>query len=72
MAHPASTEANLREANPLDLLERVKSGRYRASPVCRAYSHKVAQRAVTMKLDAVYEQKLLPCSPGFRPGRSRS
>jgi RNA-directed DNA polymerase len=30
----------------------------------------VAQRAVTMMLEAVYEQDFLPCSYGFRPGRS--
>ena len=78
-------EANL-EANLLGLLERIKSGRYRAPPVRRAYipkadgsqrmlgiptfEDKVAQRAVTMMLEAVYEQDFLPCSYGFRPGRS--
>ena len=78
-------ERNL-EANLLDLLERIKSGRYHAPPVRRAYipkadgtqrmlgiptfEDKVAQRAVTMMLEAVYEQDFLPCSYGFRPGRS--
>jgi len=78
-------ERNL-EANLLDLLERIKSGRYYAPPVRRAYipkadgsqrmlgiptfEDKVAQRAVTMLLEAVYEQDFLPCSYGFRPGRS--
>ncbi len=78
-------ERNL-EANLLDLLERIKSGRYSAPPVRRAYipkadgtqrmlgiptfEDKVAQRAVTMLLEAVYEQDFLPCSHGFRPGRS--
>ena len=78
-------EANL-EANLRDLLERIKSGRYQAPPVRRAYipkadgtqrplgiptfEDKVAQRAVTMVLEAVYEQDFLPCSYGFRPGRS--
>jgi group II intron reverse transcriptase/maturase len=78
-------ERNL-EANLLDLLERIKSGRYQAPPVRRAYipkadgsqrmlgiptfEDKVAQRAVTMLLEAVYEQDFLPCSYGFRPGRS--
>jgi group II intron reverse transcriptase/maturase len=78
-------ERNL-EANLLDLLERIKSGRYRAPPVRRAYipkadgtqrmlgiptfEDKVAQRAVTMLLEAVYEQDFLSCSYGFRPGRS--
>jgi len=78
-------EANL-EAHLLDLLERIKSGRYHAPPVRRAYipkadgsqrmlgiptfEDKVAQRAVLMVLEAVYEQDFLPCSYGFRPGRS--
>ncbi len=31
---------------------------------------KVLQRAVAMVLEAVYEQDFLPCSYGFRPGRS--
>ena len=81
----ADYEANL-EANLLGLLERIKSGRYRAPPVRRTYipkadgslrplgiptfEDKVAQRAVTMVLEAVYEQDFLPCSYGFRPGRS--
>ena len=31
---------------------------------------KVLQRAVLMVLEAIYEQDFLPCSYGFRPGRS--
>ncbi|HTP28994.1 MAG TPA: group II intron reverse transcriptase/maturase [Anaeromyxobacteraceae bacterium] len=78
-------EANL-EANLKDLLERIKSGRYQAPPVRRVYipkadgtqrplgiptfEDKVAQRAIAMVLEAVYEQDFLPCSYGFRPGRS--
>src|SRR5689334_23940774 len=78
-------EANL-EANLSDLLGRIKSGRYQAPPVRRAYipkadgtqrplgiptfEDKVAQRAVTMVLEAIYEQDFLSCSYGFRPGRS--
>ena len=81
----ADYEANL-EANLLDLLDRIKSGRYQAPPVRRAYipkadgsqrplgiptfEDKVAQRAVAMVLEAIYEQDFLPCSYGFRPGRS--
>src|SRR5271165_4695830 len=34
------------------------------------FEDKVAQRVVTMMLEAVYEQDFLPCSYGFRPGRS--
>jgi RNA-directed DNA polymerase len=81
----ADYEVNL-EANLSSLLERIKSGRYRAPPVRRAYipktdgsqrtlgiptfEDKLAQRAVTMVLEAIYEQDFLPCSYGFRPGRS--
>jgi RNA-directed DNA polymerase len=78
-------EANL-EMNLRDLLERIKSGRYQAPPVRRTYipkadgsqrplgiptfEEKVAQRAIAMVLEAVYEQEFLSCSYGFRPGRS--
>jgi len=34
------------------------------------FEDKVLQRAVAMVLGAVYEQDFLPCSYGFRPGRS--
>jgi len=34
------------------------------------FEDKVAQRAVAMVLEAVYEQDFMPCSYGFRPGRS--
>lgn len=68
------------------LLDRFKSGSYFAPPVRRVeipkgdgrtrpigiptFEDKVLQRAVTMVLEAVYEQEFLPCSHGFRPGRS--
>jgi RNA-directed DNA polymerase len=70
------------EANLLDLLGRIKSGRYKAPPVRRTYipktdgsrrplgipsfEDKLAQRAIVMVLEAVYEQDFLPCSFGFR------
>jgi len=34
------------------------------------FEDKILQRAVAMVLEAVYEQDFLPCSYGFRPGRS--
>jgi group II intron reverse transcriptase/maturase len=34
------------------------------------FEDKVLQKAVAMVLEAVYEQDFLPCSYGFRPGRS--
>ncbi|MFC7688297.1 reverse transcriptase domain-containing protein [Paeniroseomonas aquatica] len=34
------------------------------------FEDKVAQRAIVMLLEAIYEQDFLPCSYGFRPGRS--
>jgi group II intron reverse transcriptase/maturase len=69
------------------LLDRFKSGTYKAPPVRRVhipkgdgrttrpigiptYEDKVLQRAVVMVLEAIYEQDFLPCSYGFRPGRS--
>jgi group II intron reverse transcriptase/maturase len=75
------------EGNLRSLLDRFKSGRYKAPPVRRTYvpkgdgrkqrrigiptfEDKVLQRAVTMVLEAVYEQDFLPCSYGYRPGRS--
>jgi group II intron reverse transcriptase/maturase len=75
------------ESNLQSLLDRFKSGTYKAPPVRRVhipknegtktrpigiptFEDKVLQRAVTMVLEAVYEQDFLDCSYGFRPGRS--
>ena len=78
--------ANL-QSNLQELLNRFKSGTYKAPPVRRVhipkgdgrqtrpigiptFEDKILQRAVTMVLEAVYEQDFLSCSYGFRPGRS--
>jgi RNA-directed DNA polymerase len=74
------------EANLEDLLNRAKSGRYRAPAVRRVnipkdkgktrplgiptFADKVLQRAIVMALQPVYEQDFLDCSYGFRPNRS--
>ncbi|MFT7543225.1 MAG: RNA-directed DNA polymerase [Gammaproteobacteria bacterium] len=74
------------EVNLQSLLDRFKSGTYRAPDVRRVhipkgkgqtrplgiptFEDKVLQRAVAMILEAIYEQDFLPCSFGFRPGRS--
>ena len=73
-------------ANLDDLLNRIKLGSYVAPPVRRHYipkadgtkrplgiptfEDKVAQRAILMLLEPIYETDFLPCSYGFRPGRS--
>ena len=74
------------EENLRDLLERIKSGRYQAPPVRRVeipkadgskrplgiptFEDKVAQRAIVLLLEPIYEQDFRDCSFGFRPGRS--
>ena len=74
------------EGNLRGLLERAKSGTYHAPPVRRVHipkgngetrplgiptlEDKVLQRAVLMLLEPIYETVFLPCSYGFRPGRS--
>lgn len=81
----AGYESNL-EANLQSLLGRIRSDSYKAPPVRRAYipkadgsqrplgiptfGDKVAQRAISMVLETIYEQDFYPCSYGFRPGRS--
>jgi RNA-directed DNA polymerase len=81
----ADYEANL-EGNLRDLLHRLKSGRYVAPPVRRAqipkadgtmrplgiptFEDKVAQRAIVLLLEPIYEPDFLVCSYGFRPGKS--
>ncbi len=74
------------EENLRDLLERIKSGRYQAPPVRRVeipkadgskrplgiptFEDKVAQRAIVLLMEPIYEQDFQDCSFGFRPGRS--
>lgn len=80
-----SYAANLQQ-NLSSLIERLKSGRYRAPPVRRHYipkagggerglgipsfEDKVAQRAIAMLLEPIYEQTFLDCSFGYRPARN--
>ena len=83
----AVTYAKDLDENLRSLLDRFKSGTYRAPPVRRVhipkgdgsrtrpigiptFEDKVLQRAVTMVLEAIYEQEFLDCSYGFRPARS--
>lgn len=74
------------EANLQDLMTCIKSGRYVAPPVRRTYipkadgsqrplgipsfEDKVAQRAIVMLLEPIYENDFMHFSYGFRPGRS--
>jgi len=74
-------EANL-EANLMDLLDRIKSGRSRPPGAQKLHPQgdgrndrsafrpsrtRWRQRAIAMVLEAVYEQDFRPCSCGFRP-----
>ena len=79
-------EENLKE-NIGDLENRMKSGRYKAPPVRRAYipknekekrpigiptfEDKVSQKAVQMILEPIYEQEFYDFSYGFRSGKSQ-
>jgi RNA-directed DNA polymerase len=73
------------DARLQSLLDRFHSGTYFAPPVRRVhipkengtrpigiptFEDKILQRAVTLVLEAVYEQSFLDCSYGFRTGRS--
>jgi len=73
------------EANLRSLTLRLRSGTYRPIPVrrvyirkewedaadrCPTFEDKVAQRAVAMVVEAIYETEFIEDSYGFRPGRS--
>lgn len=74
------------EANLSALATKIRDGSYRPPPVRRAhipkpngktrpigvptFEDKIAQRAVAMLLEAIYEQDFSPDSYGFRPRRS--
>ena len=82
-AAACETELECRLAN---LRDRMLSGSYVALPVRRHYipkadgskrplgiptlEDKVAQRAILMLMEPIYEADFLSCSYGFRPGRS--
>ena len=81
----ADYETNL-EANLERILEQMKSGSYVASPVRRHYipktdgtkrplgiptfEDKIAQRAILLLMEPIYEADFHPNSYGFRPGQS--
>ena len=72
--------------NLAGLVDRLKSGRYRAPPLRRHYiakpggglrglsipsfEDKLAQRAIVLLLEPLFEQDFLDCSFGYRPGRN--
>jgi group II intron reverse transcriptase/maturase len=74
------------EANLSALAAKIRDGSYKSPPVRRAhipkangatrpigvptFEDKIAQRAVAMLLEAIYEQDFYPDSYGFRPNRS--
>jgi len=74
------------DENRRDLHERLRRGRYQAPPGERVWLEKddggqrpigtptfedtMVQRAVAMRLEAIYEQDFHDCSYGFRQGRS--
>ena len=74
------------EENINDLLRRIHGGSYRPKParvteipkedgstrplVVSCFEDKLVQSAVSMILTQIYEPLFLPCSHGFRPGRS--
>src|ERR671922_2105913 len=82
----AETYAEHLEENLRDLHERLRSGRYQTAPVERvwiekdeggqrpigkpAFEDKIVQRAVAMRLEAIYEQDFYDGSYGCRQGRS--
>jgi len=85
-AQTAADFASDLEGNLGGLLDRFKTGSYRAPDLRRAYipkdggktrpigiptfEDKVLQTAVRMLLEALYEEDFMDCSYGFRPGRS--
>ena len=74
------------DVNITDLHDRMRSQRYKATPVKRSwiakddgserpigmpiFDDKIAQRAVTLLMSAIYEQDFYDFSYGFREGRS--
>lgn len=82
----AAEYASNLHANLKSLLDRIKSCQYKAQPARRvcvpkadgskrplgisAFEEKVAQRAIVLLLEPIYEQEFKDCSFGFRPEKS--
>src|SRR5262249_52068149 len=65
-----SNRVTTRESKSVPLLTRPRRFGECTYPRWMGRKGRSAQRAVSMVLEAIYEQDYLPCSYGFRPGRS--
>src|SRR5271166_6908944 len=74
LSSPSGQQSDDRAADERDgLLQpnpKVDGAEVQFDGVVPTFEDKVAQRAIVMVLELVYEQHFLPCSYGFRPGRS--
>lgn len=64
-------KSGLYQAPPVKRVEIPKGSGSQTRPIgIPTFEDKVLQRAVTMVLEAIYEEDFLDCSYGYRPGRS--